>query len=122
MFAISLLMLTFILCSFASAEQSRSSVIMCNSISCTWNKRCRCTRKEIAVYDNTVEGLCLYHSANMKDRVLEPMRKSKLLEQYQHETYVVDMIAKQEEDIKDAELLKNPAAFSRWMRKHGMGK
>ena len=121
MFAISLLMLTFILCSFASAEQSRSSVIMCNSISCTWNKRCRCTRKEIAVYDNTVEGLCLYHSANMKDRVLEPMKKSRLLEQYEHETYIAVAMDKMKEKSKDEELLKNPAAFSKWMKRHGIG-
>ena len=120
MFAISLLVLLVVAVLSMSAEQGKSSVVMCSSITCSWNRRCRCTRKNIAVYDNTVTGLCLHHSDSMKDRVLEPMRKSRLLEQYEHETYVADMLAEREEDAKDEELLNNPVAFSRWMRKHGI--
>lgn len=120
MFAISLLILLVVAVLSTSAEQGKSSVVMCSSVSCSWNRRCRCTRKNIAVYDNTIQGLCLYHTSNMQDRVLEPMNKSRLLEQYQHETYIAYVLAKKEEDTKDEELLKNPAAFSRWIRKHGI--
>lgn len=122
MFAISLLVLLVVAVLSTSTERGKSYVIVCNSTSCSWNKLCRCTRKNIAVYDNTIQGLCLHHSENMKDRVLEPMRKGRLLEQYEHETYISEAIDKMKEKSKDEELLKNPAAFSRWMRKNGMGK
>ena len=122
MFAISLLVLLVAAVLSTSTEQGKSSVVMCSSVSCKWNRLCRCTRKDIAVYDNTIQGLCLHHTSNMKDRVLEPMKKSKLLEQYEHETYVAEAMDKMRGKSKDEELLKNPAAFSRWMRKHGMGK
>ena len=113
--------LLIIVMSFASSKGGKPPVIMCNSVSCTWNKLCRCTRKEIAVYDNTVTGLCLYHTDSMKDRVLEPMKKSRLLEQYEHETYIAVAMDKMKEKSKDEELLKNPAAFSKWMKRHGIG-
>ena len=122
MFAISLLVLLVVAVLSTSAEQGKSSVIVCNSISCSWNKLCRCTRKNISIYYNTVTGLCLHHTDSMKDRVLEPMRKNKLLERYEYETYVADMLAEKEENAKDEELLKNPDAFARWMREHGMRK
>ena len=122
MFLMSATILLAIVMLAMSVEQGKSSVVVCNSISCKYNRLCRCTRKNIVVYDNTVTGLCLYHTDSMKDRVLEPMRKSNLLEQYQHEVYVADTFAKREEEAKDNELLKNPNAFARWMRKHGMEK
>lgn len=118
MFAISLLILLVVAVLSTSAEQGRSSVVVCNSISCKYNRLCRCTRKNIAVYDNTVQGLCLHHTSNMKDRVLEPMRKGRLVEHYQHEVYIADTLAKREEDAKDYELLKNPNAFAKWLTRH----
>ena len=105
-----------------SAERGKVSVVMCNSTSCTWNKLCRCTRRNIAVYDNTVKGLCLHHSESMKDRVLEPMKTSKLLERYEDETQAAEAMNDIKERFKDEELLKNPNAFAKWMRKHGIGK
>ena len=122
MFLMSATILLAIVMLAMSVEQGKSSVVVCNSISCKYNRLCRCTRKNIVVYDNTVTGLCLYHTDSMKDRVLEPLKKSGLLEQYQHETYVADTLTKIEEDAKDNELLKNPNVFARWMRKHGIGK
>ena len=118
MFAISLLVLLVVAMLSTSAKQGRSSVVMCSSVSCKWNKLCRCTRKNIAIYDNTVQGLCLHHTSNMKDRVLEPMRKSRLVERYEREVYVADTLAKREEEAKDDELLKNPNAFARWLTRH----
>ena len=56
----------------------------------------------------------------MEERVLKPMRQSKLLDRYEHETYIAEAMDKEEEKFKDEELLKNPATFSRWMRQHGM--
>ena len=105
--------------SLLSSGEGRPSVIMCNSVSCSNNKLCRCERKEIAVYDNTVKGLCLYHTENMKDRILEPMKKGGLLE----EVYVTaGKLAKTKRDIQDEDVLKNPVAFARWMYRHGMGR
>jgi hypothetical protein len=117
-----ILVLLVIVTLASRGEMDKSSVVMCNSVSCNWNRRCRCTRKEIAVYDNTVRGLCLYHTEDMKDRILEPIRKNKLLDGYGHETYVVaDALKKTQGDMKDEELLKSPRAFSQWMKRHGAG-
>lgn len=120
MFVICGVILLVIVMSLSSSGNGRPPIIMCNSVSCTHNKLCRCTRKEVSVYDNTVTGLCLDHTDSMKDRVLEPMRKSKLLEQYEHETYTVRAMDRVEEKFKDEELLKSPSAFARWMNMRGM--
>lgn len=110
-----------IIMTLASSTGGKPSVIMCNSVSCKHNKLCRCTRKEIAVYDNTVTGLCLNHTDSMKDRVLEPIRKTRLLERYNHDIATEDILKKTKEEFEDEELLKNPNAFARWMNRHGMG-
>ena len=113
------LILFTVITALSIGASQRGCGIKCFSFSCRHNKGGRCSRKEIAVYDNTVEGLCLSHTSNMKDRVLEPMRETRLLERYEHETYVVaDALKKTQEDMKDEELLKNPNAFARWMKRH----
>jgi len=89
--------------SVLSAGQCKANVVMCSSFSCVYNKKARCTKKEVAIYDNTVKGLCLDHSESMDKRILEPMGK----------------IMQAQEEIKDSELLKNPKAFAKWMRKQG---
>lgn len=103
--------------SVLSAGQSKASVVMCNSFSCAYNKRARCTRKEIFVYDNTVKGLCLNHSDTMKKRILEPM--GKVAERNKPNPQMIDKIMKAQEDKRDSELINNPKAFARWMKQRG---
>ena len=117
MFVIGFLTLIFILCSFALMGQSKSSVVMCNSTSCTWNKLCRCTKKEISVYDNTVKGLCLNHTESMKERILDPMREKRIIET--NSGFGTEMIDKAMK-LQEEKLLEDPKAFAKWMRKHGM--
>lgn len=111
-----------ILVSSVSAGQSKATVIMCGSFSCAYNRRARCTRKEIAVYDNTIIGLCLYHSASMEKRILEPMNKGRTLERGKPNPQMINKITGAQEEIKDSELLKDPKAFTAWMKKHGIKK
>ena len=74
-------------------QEKNSYVISCSSFSCEWNKSCRCTRKEIAIYDNTIKGLCAYHTENMKMRVIDPMKE-------------MGVIAKNENPIKHSTTLR----------------
>jgi len=101
----------------------KTSVIMCNSFSCAFNKIGKCARGEIAIYDNAVKGLCLYHTNPMEERIIEPLKKMNLIETHGRETKVLtDELAKIQKSMKDEELLKNPNAFARWLKKQGIGK
>lgn len=101
------------------AGQNKTTVVMCGSFSCAYNRRARCTRKEIAVYDNVVTGLCLFHSELMSKRIIEPMNKAKTVERGRPNFQMIDKIMKAQEEVKDSELVKNPKAFARWMEKQG---
>ena len=105
-----------------SAGQNKTSVVMCGSFSCAYNKRARCTRKEIAIYDNTVLGLCLYHTEMMGKRIIEPMNKAIVVERSKPNPQMINKIMKAQEEIKDSELVKNPKAFAKWIREQGIGK
>jgi len=120
MLFIVLLGLGIVYASSLSAGQNKTSVVMCGSFSCAYNRRARCTRKQIAVYDNTILGLCLYHSETMKKRILEPMNKGIKIERGKPNPQMIDKIMKAQEEIKDSELINNPRAFADWMRKRGL--
>lgn len=119
MLFIILLGLGIFFASALSAGQNKASVVMCSSFSCAYNKRARCTRKEIAIYDNKVIGLCLFHTEAMSKRILEPMRKGVTIERGKPNPQMIDKIMKAQEKIKDAELVKNSKAFTKWMGKQG---
>jgi len=85
--------------------------VKCFSFGCRHNRGGRCNKKEITIYDNTVTGLCLYHTDSMKKRVINPV--SKVLNEHKHNAILVKM----QDHTKDEELLKNPKAFSAWMKK-----
>ncbi len=122
MLFIVLLGLGILFASSVSASQNKTSVVMCSSFSCAYNRRARCTRKEIAIYDNVVTGLCLFHSELMGKRIIEPMNKAKTIERGKPKPQMVNKIMKAQEGIQDSELIKNPKAFANWMRKHGIEK
>ena len=105
-----------------SAVQNKSSVVMCSSFSCAYNKRARCTRKEITIYDNTVIGLCLYHSETMSRRIIEPMRKVGTIERSKPNPQMINKIMKAWEEKHSKELLENPKIFGDWMKKQGIGR
>ena len=100
------------------ANISSGCGIKCYSYSCRHNKGGKCRRKDITIYDNTVVGLCLNHTDSMNNRVIEPMKKAGFHEEH---CVTIRFSAKAQEDIKDGELVKNPRAFSSWMKKHGIG-
>ena len=99
---------------------SYTRVSKCNSMSCNHNnKKGKCILREVVIYDNKVTGLCLWHTDNMKQRLLDPLitgiaigKKSSTLE-------VIDELAKGFEDRK---AIKDPGVFEKWMKRHGMGK
>ena len=100
-----------------SAGQNKTSVVMCSSFSCAYNRRARCIRKEVAIYDNTVKGLCLYSSETMSQRILEPMGKGGTIERGKPNLQMINKIMQIQEDKKNSELIKNPKAFGRWIRR-----
>lgn len=112
-----LLVFGVVFVSALSAGQSKASVVMCGSFSCAYNRRGRCTRKEIVIYDNTVKGLCLYHTETMTKRILEPM--GKIVERSKPNPQMIIKIMQAQEARKDSELINNPKAFARWMRRQG---
>lgn len=103
--------------SVLSAGQDKPPVVMCSSFSCAYNKRAICTRKEIFVYDNTVLGLCLFHSETMSQRILEPM--GKVAERGKSNPQMINKIMQAQEAKRDSRLIKNPKAFARWMKQRG---
>lgn len=105
------------LVSAQSTSQGKTTVVMCGSFSCVYNRRARCTRRKIAVYDNKVIGLCLYHSADMGKRILEPMGKGIVVEKSKPNPQIISGIMKAWEVKRDSELVNNPKAFARWIKK-----
>ena len=101
--------------SFLSVRQSKATLVMCGSFSCGYNRRARCTRGKVAIYDNRVIGLCLYHTEAMDKRILEPM--GKVVERSKPSPQMINKIMQAQEKVKDSELIKNPKAFARWMRR-----
>lgn len=97
-------------------EMGRSTVVMCNSCACKWNKLCRCTKGKIAVYDNTVKGLCLNHTEDMKERILDPMREKRMIESSCNSKFGTEMMDKIMR-LQEEKLLKDPDAFAKWMGK-----
>ena len=106
-----------IMCMIIGANSNSGCGIKCYSYSCRHNKGGKCRRKDITIYDNTVVGLCLNHTDNMNNRIIEPLKNVGFHEEH---CVTVRFSAKAQEDIKDEVLLKNPRAFSTWMKKHGM--
>ena len=106
-----------IMCMVIGANSNSGCGIKCFSLNCRHNKGGKCRRIEIVVYDNTIKGLCLNHSDNMNDRVIKPMNKAGFHEEH---CVTVSFSAKAQEEIKDEVLLKNPKAFSTWMKRHVM--
>ena len=115
-------LIVVILAVFIGASQ-KGCGIKCFSASCRYNRGGKCGRQEITIYDNTVTGLCLNHTESMKNRVIEPIMKSELFNSDKHEICVtVGSSKKVQEDVLDENLLKNPNAFARWMRKQSREK
>lgn len=116
MFIICTVIFLAIVISLLSSGGSNPPVIACNSVSCRHNKLCRCTRKNIVIYDNTVKGLCLHHTESMKERILDPMQGKRMIESGGNSEFGTEMVEKIIK-LQEEELLKDPDAFSRWMNK-----
>ena len=120
MFIICGVIFLMIAMSLMSSGTGNPPVIACNSVSCRHNKLCRCTRKNIAVYDNTVKGLCLNHTESMKERILDPMQGTmqgkQMIESSGDSEFGAEMIEKIMK-LQEEKLLKDPDTFAAWMDK-----
>lgn len=70
-FFICLLFMLFVIS--AVINSGTSTVVRCRSLTCSHNKRGKCAKGTISVYDNMVRGLCYDHSDDMSKRILVPM-------------------------------------------------
>ena len=68
-----LLVIMFWIIALVSKLGTTSTVLRCHSLTCSHNRRGRCTKGTIIVYDNTVKGLCFNHTESMRKRVIDPM-------------------------------------------------
>lgn len=111
MLAFFALLIIAILC--VSAEKPTARVVLCQSVDCEWNSLCRCTRQRIGITDALIKGVCVYHTQDMKDRILKPPPTRKAV----MGCGVVDenMLDKIME-LQDEKLLKDPDAFDKWMK------
>ena len=101
-------------------QLNQVSSVKCFSFNCKHNRNGRCGRGKVTIYDNTVRGLCLHHTDNMTKRILEPVKKIKVAERVRGNSQEIDKIIKRCEEIKNQELLKNPKAFGKWLKRHGI--
>lgn len=111
-----LLLFGAVFISVLSAGQSKATIVMCSSFSCGYNRRARCTRGKVTIYDNHIIGLCLYHTETMSKRILEPMEK--VAERGKPNPQMINKIMQAQEDKRDSELIKKSKAFTLWMRRH----
>lgn len=85
----------------------------CYSVSCKLNnKKGKCMRAGgIDIYDNGIIGLCLWHTGNMEDRVIKPLK----------EKIGLDKITEKDiELIKDQMAVKSEKEFEKWAKRHGL--
>lgn len=66
-----------------------------------------------------MRGLCLDHSETMNQRIIEPMNKAILVERGRPNSQMITKIMQAQEKARGSELIKNPKAFARWMKKQG---
>ena len=90
--------------------------IRCLSLSCGYNYKtnCRCKKKPI-IYDNGAIGICLWHTVDMNNRMLDVLKvgmvQGKLLGG-------INMLDDVSEYLKDTNAITNPKDFEEWMKKH----
>ena len=56
----------------------------------------------------------------MDKRILEPLNKDIVIETGKPNSQMINKIMQAQEDKRDSELINNPKAFARWMRRHGV--
>lgn len=101
----------------STVSAGQAIVVMCHSFACAYNRRGKCGRRQIVVYDNTILGLCLNHTETMSKRILEPMNRINAVERGNLNPQMITKIMQAQEDKRDLELIKNPKTFARWMKK-----
>ena len=96
---------------------SKTTIRKCYSFSCKKNIGGRCFLKEIDVYDNGVLGVCLWHTSDMLERVLESMKKGAEIGKKEGEIELLDKLIKSSEDVK---AIKDSKEFEKWLERHGI--
>ncbi|HAJ57565.1 MAG TPA: hypothetical protein DCL35_07340 [Candidatus Omnitrophica bacterium] len=101
---------------YFSTSQTKASVVTCNSFRCGHNRRGRCTKKEIAIYDNLALGLCVHHTQSMDKRIFEPMENAI---ESKRKKWLVKLLNALD-GIEDKALLDDPVFFAGWLNQHGI--
>jgi hypothetical protein len=109
--------LLFVAC---SAGSPGTRLKKCYSFDCKKNHRGKCVMREIEVYDNGVKGMCLWHTDNMYDRVLDPIKKGIAIGEKQGKAKTIDSLLKEVENSKDAKAIHSQEEFRLWLLRHGV--
>ena len=75
--------------------------------------------KKIDIYDNGAIGLCLWHTTEMRKRVLDPYNKGKEVGKKNGAIECIDKLIHSVDNEKDALAIKSPEEFIIFMKKHG---
>jgi len=95
--------------------------VRCTSHSCLHNKNGICiNRKKMFIYDNGVLGICLWHTSNMDDRVLQPYLNGLIVGEKTGEIKMLDILLK--EVGENQALIDDPKKFERWITNKMKGK
>ena len=112
----SIVILASLVCLWLLTIGSQKTVVRkCYSVSCKRNRMGKCMVKQIDVYDNGAIGICLWHTASMKDRILDPLEKGREIGKKDGEIALLDKLL---EDSIDRKAIKSPEEFAKWMKKH----
>ena len=99
-------------------SKAKATVRRCRSESCGFNDAGRCKRKAIDIYDNGVEGVCLWHTHSMLERMTAPFEKGVEIGQ---DSIIKSQFKREIEENKDRAAAESPDEFAKWLKKHGLG-
>jgi len=112
-----LILLTALVFLFWSALRNGTTVRKCSSLSCKYNLGSRCAHGTIDIYDNGAVGICLWHSSNMQERILDPFLKGYKAGELSSKADLIDKIIADLENERDAQAIKDPKSFEKWMKR-----
>ena len=89
----------------STSTKKRKRLFACHSSSCLHNTGKDCKLPMVCIYDNVVNGICLYHSEEVHRRLQEVLPK----------------LSKEEvKMLEDIKAVKDVEAFKDFMKKHGV--
>jgi len=86
----------------------------CYSISCAHNKNKSCNLKQMYVYDNMVNGLCLNHTQDMTKRF------DKIIDECKKRGMFLNLSESEQRVLADIKAIKDVEGFKDFLKKHGV--